>query len=78
MNMLLAIDNEPIRPRASAIPGLRRLADTVRQHLAAGRTRDARLFMREQRLAPIALGYVATCLARQGVKQKDIEAALLH
>ena len=78
MNMLLAIDNEPFRSRASANPGLRRLADTVRQHLAAGRKRDAALFMREQRLAPIALGFVATCLARQGVDQKDIEAVLLH
>ena len=78
MNILLAINNEPIRSRASAIPGLRRLADTVRLHVAAGRTRDARLFMREQRLPPIALGYVATCLVRLGVKQKDIESVLLR
>ena len=78
MNMLLAIDNEPVRSRASAIPGLRRLADTIRQHLAAGRKRDAVLFMREQHLPPIALGFIATCLTRQGVEQKDIEAVLLH
>lgn len=76
MNMQLAIDNEPIRTRASAVPGLRRLADTVRQHVVAGRTRDATLFMREQRLPPIALGFVATCLVREGLDQKVVEAVL--
>lgn len=78
MTMLLAVDNETVPPHESVMPGLRRVADTVLRHLAAGRADAAVRFMRGQHLPPIALGFVATCLVRHGVGEKDIEAVLLH
>jgi hypothetical protein len=78
MNMLLAIDNQPVRSRGSAIPALRSVADALLVQLADGRIDDAIRLMSRQRLSPIALGFVATCLLRQGIGEKEIEAVLLH
>jgi hypothetical protein len=78
MNMLLAIDNQPVRSRESAIPALRGVAEAILVQLADGRIDDAVRFMSRQHLSPIALGFVATCLLRQGIGEKEIEAVLLH
>jgi hypothetical protein len=78
MGMLLAIDNQPVRSRNSIIPMLRGVANTILGQLADGKIDDAIDFMSRQHLPPIALGFVATCLLRQGIGEKDIEAVLLH
>lgn len=78
MSMLLTIDNEPIQPHESVMPNLHSVADTLLDHLAHGKTNEAIRFMSVQHLPPIALGFVATCLFNQGIREQDIEAVLLH
>lgn len=78
MSVLLKINNEPLRPHESVMPALHGIADTLLEHLAHGKTDEARRFMSVQHLSPIALGFLAACLYKHGMGEKDIEAVLLQ
>lgn len=78
MSLLLAINNEPVRLHESAMPALHGVADTILDHVVHGEADEARRFMSVQHLSPIALGFVAACLFKQGMNAEDIEAVLLH
>ena len=78
MSVLLRVNNEPLPPHESVMPALHGVADTLLDHLARGKTDAARRFMSFQHLSPIALGFLAACLYKHGMGEKDIEAVLLH
>jgi hypothetical protein len=78
MSAKLIINQASKTEHQSAMPALHAVADTVLNHLVHGKADEARRFMSVQKLSPIALGFVASCLFHQGVKEKDIEAVLLH
>ena len=78
MSVKLIINNETGQPHQNAMPALHSIANTILTHLAHGNTGDAKQFAIVQQLPPIALGFVAACLFKQGIGEKDIEAVLLH
>lgn len=78
MSAKLAINNASARTHRNVVPALHAVANTVLDHLAHGKTDEARRFMSVQHLSPIALGFVASCLFNRGLEAKDIEAVLLH
>jgi len=78
MSAKLIINHASGQAHQNVMPALHAVADTVLEHLGHGKADEARRFMSGQQLSPIALGFVASCLFRQGVGEKDIEAVLLH
>ncbi len=78
MSAKLVVNNALSPAHQDRMPVLHTVADTVLDHLAHGKAEEARRFMSVQRLSPIALGFVASCLFNHGVEAKDIEAVLLH
>ena len=78
MSVMLAINNASGAAHRNVMPALLAVADTIQDHLAHGKADEARRFMSVQHLSPIALGFVASCLFKRGVGERDIEAVLLH
>jgi hypothetical protein len=55
---------------------LRVLAARCVANMEAGRETDARAVLRFENLVPIEMGYVASCMLRQGVPESRILALL--
>ena len=60
----------------SAMTTLHNVAATILDRLANGQTDDAIRFADAQRLSPLAIGFVAACLYKQGIDEKYIDTIL--